>query len=49
LVSVGSQAHLLAGEGVGGPNADEGTDTLVLFVYYNLSTPAIYFATAIRS
>jgi hypothetical protein len=26
------------GEGVVGPNSDEGTDTLVLYVYYNPST-----------
>jgi hypothetical protein len=28
----------LAGEGVGGPICDEGTDTLVLYVYYNPCT-----------
>ncbi len=27
------ETHSLAGEGVGGPNSDEGTDTLVLYVY----------------
>jgi hypothetical protein len=30
--------HYLAGEGVGNPISDEGTDTLVLYVYYNPST-----------
>jgi hypothetical protein len=30
--------HSLAGEGVGGPNSDERTDTLVLYIYYNHST-----------
>jgi hypothetical protein len=29
----GGGTHLLAGEGVGGPNANEGTDTVVLYVY----------------
>ncbi len=29
---------LPCGEGGGGPNSDEGTDTLVLYVYYNPST-----------
>ena len=28
--SDGSPPHLLAGEGVGSPNSDEGTDTVVL-------------------
>ncbi len=28
--SVEGETHSLAGEGVGGPNSDEGTDTLVL-------------------
>jgi hypothetical protein len=32
------EPHSLAGEGVGGPNSNEGTDTLVLYVYYNPST-----------
>jgi hypothetical protein len=32
------ETHWLAGEGVGGPNSNEGTDTLVLYVYYNPST-----------
>jgi hypothetical protein len=32
------ETHSLAGEGLGGPNSDEETDTLVLFVYYNPST-----------
>jgi hypothetical protein len=32
------ETHSLAGEGVGGPNSDEGTATLVLYVYYNPST-----------
>jgi hypothetical protein len=31
------ETHSLAGEGVGGPNSDEGTDTLVLYAYYNHS------------
>jgi hypothetical protein len=26
--------NTLAGDGVGGPNSGEGTDTLVLYVYY---------------
>jgi len=30
------ETHSLAGEGVGGPNSNEGTDTLVLCVYYKL-------------
>ncbi len=30
------ETHSLAGEGVGGPNSNEGTDTLVLYVYYKL-------------
>jgi hypothetical protein len=29
------ETHSLAGEGLAGPNSDEGTDTLVLYVYYN--------------
>jgi hypothetical protein len=28
--------HSLAGEGVGGPNYDEGTDTLVLYILQSL-------------
>jgi hypothetical protein len=32
------ETHSLAGEGVGGPNSDEGTDNLVLYAYYNPST-----------
>ena len=27
--------HSLPGEGVGGPYSDEGTESLVLYVYYN--------------
>ncbi len=34
----GEGAHSLAGEGAGGANSDEGTDTLVLQVQYNPST-----------
>jgi hypothetical protein len=34
----GSKTYSLAGEGVGRPNSDEGTDTLVLYVNYNPST-----------
>jgi hypothetical protein len=30
--------HSRAGEGVGGPNSTEGTDSLVLYVFYNPST-----------
>ncbi len=30
------EIHSLAGEGVGEPNSNEGTDTLVLYVYYKL-------------
>jgi hypothetical protein len=30
------ETHSLAGEGVGEPNSNEGTDTLVLYVYYKL-------------
>ncbi len=30
------ETHSLAGEGVGGPNSNEGTDTMVLYVYYKL-------------
>jgi hypothetical protein len=29
------ETHSLAGEGVSGPNSDEGTDTLVLYVFFN--------------
>jgi hypothetical protein len=29
------ETHSLAGEGMGGPNSNEVTDTLVLYVYYN--------------
>jgi hypothetical protein len=32
------ETHSLAGEGLGGPNSDEGTYTLVLYVYFNPST-----------
>jgi hypothetical protein len=37
--SLGSwrDSHTLAGEGVGGPDSDEGTETLELYVYYNPS------------
>ncbi len=38
LLWVQGGKHSLAGEGVGGPNSDEGTNTLVLYVYYNPST-----------
>ncbi len=31
---LGGYTHFLAGKRNGGPNADEGTDTLVLYVYY---------------
>ncbi len=34
------ETHTIAGEGVGAPNADEGTNTLVLYVYYNPSMVA---------
>jgi hypothetical protein len=34
----GSGGDTLAGAGVGGPNSDEGTDTVVLQVQYNPST-----------
>jgi hypothetical protein len=34
----GGETHSLAGEGVGVPDSDEGTDTLVLYLYYNSST-----------
>jgi hypothetical protein len=33
----GEGVHSLAGEGVGGPNSDEWTDTLVLYLYYSTS------------
>ncbi len=33
----GGGTRSLAGKGVRGPNCDEGTDTLVLYVYYNPS------------
>jgi hypothetical protein len=36
------ETHSLAEEGVGELNSDEGTDTLVLYVYYNPSTTQIY-------
>jgi hypothetical protein len=29
----GGRAHSLAGEGLGGPNSDEGTYTVVLYIY----------------
>ncbi len=32
------ETHTLVWNGVGGPNSDEVTDILVLFVYYNSST-----------
>jgi hypothetical protein len=32
----------LAEEGLGGPNSDKGTDSLVFYVYYNPSTIAAY-------
>jgi hypothetical protein len=32
------ETHLLVGEGVGRPNSNEGSDTLVLYVHYNPST-----------
>jgi hypothetical protein len=32
------EIHSLWGYGVGGPNSDEGTDTMVFCVYYNPST-----------
>ncbi len=41
IVGVGSKGgrHIpLRGSGCGGPNSDEGTDALVLYVYYNPST-----------
>jgi hypothetical protein len=41
LLGLRGETHSRAGEGVGGPNSDEGTDTLVLYnlyVYYNPST-----------
>jgi hypothetical protein len=36
-LGTGGETDSLAGEGVGGPNADDGTDTLVLY-RYNPST-----------
>jgi hypothetical protein len=30
------------GEGVGGPNSDKGTETLVLYVYYNSSMVELF-------
>jgi hypothetical protein len=36
--SKGGDTLACGGEGVGGPNSDERTDTLVFFVYYNPST-----------
>jgi hypothetical protein len=42
---VGGGAHSLPGEGVGGHNSDEGTESLVLYVYYNpcnVNTPTLY-------
>jgi hypothetical protein len=32
--SGGGETHSLTGEGVGGPNSDEGTDTVVLYRYF---------------
>jgi hypothetical protein len=40
----GRETRSLAGEGMGGPNSDEGTDTLALYIctlYYNPSTTYI--------
>jgi hypothetical protein len=37
---------MIAGKGVGGPNSDEGTATLVLYVYYNPSTEERVMVTA---
>jgi hypothetical protein len=34
---LGGEPHSLAGERVGGTNSDEGTETFVLCVYYNIS------------
>ncbi len=36
LLGPRGETHSLAGEGVGGPNSNEGTDTPVLYVYYKL-------------
>ncbi len=38
LFGTKGETHSIAGEGVGAPNSDEGTDTPVLQVYYNSST-----------
>ncbi len=38
--SLAPETLSLGGEGMGGPKSDEGTDTLVLYVYYNPSTGA---------
>ncbi len=34
------ETHSLVGKGVGGPNSDEWTESLVLYVCYNPSTPS---------
>jgi hypothetical protein len=36
------ETHSLAGQGVWGPNPDDGTDTLVLYVNYNTYTVQIH-------
>jgi hypothetical protein len=45
-MSVGSwgELHSLTGEGVWEPNSDEGTVTLILYVYYNPSKLYIMFS-----
>jgi hypothetical protein len=40
----GGKPHALSWEGVGGPNSDEGTDTLVLYLYYNHSTVMLHLS-----
>jgi hypothetical protein len=36
---MGGGTHSLPGDGVGGPYSDEGTESLVLYVYYNEYNP----------
>jgi hypothetical protein len=38
-IHVGGATHLLAVEGVGGANADEGTDTIVLCILAHRTSP----------
>jgi hypothetical protein len=43
------ETHSLAGEGLGGPNSDEGTDTVVLLVYMYFELYTLNFLTFCES